>query len=264
MLRQNRKGFFRNIKMELTPVERRGNIFVKRDDKYEIGESRGGKARTCWHLSQGAVGLVTAGSRSSPQINLVAQMAKLLKIPCRAHCPTGQLTPELIMAKEAGAEIVQHRPGHNSVIIKRARDDANERGWKNIHFGMECEEAITQTRKQVKNLPTDAKRLVIAVGSGMSLSGVLWGMQDIGLNIPVLGIVVGANPEKRLKKYAPPLVFLENKLTLANAGVDYGFHIKDNVYEGLIVDSVYEAKCLRFLQDGDVFWVVGIRTTEAT
>ena len=69
---------------------------------------------------------------------------------------------------------------------------------------MECQEAVEQTRLQVANIPKSTKRIVVPVGSGMSLCGILHGLQDVGLgHVPVLGIVVGASPIKRLTKYAP-------------------------------------------------------------
>ena len=54
-------------------------------------------------------------------------------------------------------------------------------------------------------MPREIKRLVIPVGSGMSLAGVLWGMKDCGLSVPVLGVRVGADPRKQLAKYAPAI-----------------------------------------------------------
>ena len=187
-----------------TPVQRRGELWFKRDDLFEVGGVYGGKVRTCYALAQGAAGLVTAGSRQSPQANIVAQIARVMGIPCRVHTPTGELSPELLAARAAGAEVVQHKAGYNNVIIARAREDAAALGWANIPFGMECGEAVQATRAQAGNLPAEAQRLVIPVGSGMSLAGVLWGLRDAGLSIPVLGVVVGADPVKRLDTYAPP------------------------------------------------------------
>ena len=78
----------------LTPIETHGGHLVKRDDLFSIGGVNGGKVRTCWHLAQGAKGLVTAGSRQSPQVNIVAHIAKKLNIPSRVHMPRGKLSPE--------------------------------------------------------------------------------------------------------------------------------------------------------------------------
>ena len=242
-----------------TPVQRRGELWFKRDDLFEVGGVYGGKVRTCYALAQGAAGLVTAGSRQSPQANIVAQIARVMGIPCRVHTPTGELSPELLAARAAGAEVVQHKAGYNNVIIARAREDAAALGWANIPFGMECGEAVQATRAQAGNLPAEAQRLVIPVGSGMSLAGVLWGLRDAGLSIPVLGVVVGADPVKRLDTYAPP--DWRDMVTLVPSGLDYHAHAEQDVIEGVALDPVYEAKCVPFLQPGDCLWIVGIRQT---
>jgi len=243
----------------LTPIETHGGHLVKRDDLFSIGGVNGGKVRTCWHLAQGAKGLVTAGSRQSPQVNIVAHIAKKLNIPCRVHMPRGKLSPEALAAKKSGAKIFQHKAGYNSVIIKRARDDAADLGFMEIPFGMECKEAAEATKHQVENIPAAAERIVISVGSGMSLAGVLHGLMEFNLKIPVLGVKVGADPIKRLNRYAPS--GWEDMVDLVDSGLDYHTHSEISILGGLPLDPVYEAKCLSFLQDNDLLWVVGIRQT---
>lgn len=236
-------------------------IHAVRGDLYRVGGAIGGKARTCWALAQGATGLVTAGSRSSPQANIVASIAQHLGVPCRVHTPQGELSPELLQARRKGAEIIQHKAGYNSVIVSRAREDAKARGWREIPFGMECQEAVKQTSAQVSVIPRNAWRVVIPVGSGMSLAGLLTGLRAAENHIPVVGIKVGADPFKRLDTYAP--LFWENQVKLLDAGVDYHAPAAHNHLGGIRLDSHYEAKCLPFLLPNDCFWIVGIRATEA-
>lgn len=243
---------------ELTPVERRGSVWLKRDDLFSVAGVQGGKVRTCWRLAQRAVGLVTAGSRSSPQVNIVAHIAQRLGIPCRVHTPSGEPSPEVQAAIDAGAERLAHVPGHNSVIVARAREDAAARRWTEIPFGMECQAAVDANRTQVANLPADVQRLVVPVGSGMTLAGILWGLVDCGRTLPVLGVVVGADPEKRLDRWAPPQ--WRQMVELVPAGVEYDEHVQADV-DGVVLDPVYEAKAVRFLRAGDCLWCVGIRQT---
>lgn len=242
-----------------TPIERHGEIWLKRDDLFKVAGVPGGKVRTCWRLAQGARGLVTAGSRSSPQINIVAHIGRSLGVPVRAHAPTGELSPELIDAQRQGAEIIQHSPGYNSVIVARARADAKARGWREIPFGMECREAVEETASQIADIPDGVKRIVVPVGSGMSLAGILAGLERAGLDIPVIGIVVGADPEKRLDRYAPE--DWRQRAQLIPAGVPYDSAV-EAVVGGVRLDPHYEAKCARFLEPGDLLWIVGIRATE--
>lgn len=247
---------------DLTPVQMHGGHLVKRDDLFCVAGVRGGKVRTCWHLAQGAKGLVTAGSRASPQVNIVAHIAARLGVPCRVHTPTGELSPEVQAAKDQGAEVLQHTPGHNSVIVARAREDAKAHGFTEIPFGMECQEAIAQTRRQVANLPFgDFSRIVVPVGSGMSLAGILHGLKDEGReDVPVLGVVVGADPTKRLDKFAPK--GWKDMVALIPAGVDYHASVARKLGQ-LELDAHYEAKVVDHLQDGDLVWLVGIRQTQA-
>lgn len=245
----------------LTPIEQRGNYYFKRDDLFCVNGVCGGKVRTCWTLAQGETqGLITAGSRQSPQVNIVAHIAQHLGIKARVHTPTGKLSPEVLNAQEIGAEVIQHKYGYNSVIIKRAKDDAQSSGWREIPFGMECIEAVNATAEQVVNIPKDTKRIIMPVGSGMSLSGVLTGLKKFNLNIPVLGVQVGAEPTKRLDKYAPEN--WRDMVTIVKSDLDYHKHAKVKEIEGISLDPIYEAKCLPFLEEGDLFWIVGIRKTE--
>lgn len=250
---------------ESTPVQKVGNIWLKRDDLFSVNGSRGGKARSCAAICErgikdGYKGFVTAGSKKSPQVQIVSFLAKMWGVPFRAHIPSGEYGYEIEVAKANGAEIVQHKAGYNNVIIARAREDAEEKGYLEIPFGMECEEAIYQTGAQVKSIKDiDFKRLVIPLGSGMSLSGVLWGMEVFKIDKPVLAVQVGAKYEKRLDKWAPVWWKDENYLKIVKSKYKYHDYYPNNEVEGVLLDPIYEAKCLDFIEDGDLLWCVGIR-----
>ena len=244
----------------MTPIQQVGEILVKRDDLFSVHGATGGKARTCYHLAtqRTTEGLITAGSRHSPQVKLVAYIAAGLHIKCRAHVPAGDLTEELKQARVMGAELIAHRPGYNSVIVARARKDAEERGWIEIPFGMECGEAVEQTALQVESLipyRDRIKRIVAPVGSGMSFSGIVNGLIQNDLHIPLVGIQVGADPQKRLDYYCPPF----STYLLFKSVNKYGERKHGQTLGAIKLDPYYEAKCLPFLQAGDLFWIVGHR-----
>lgn len=248
----------------MTPVEERGGIWIKRDDLLEVAGVRGGKVRTCWHLAKQkkTEGLVTAGSISSPQVNIVAHIAANLGIKSRLHIPqSNEISEEVQEAEDAGGELIRHKAGRNNVIIARAREDAKALKWTEIPFGMECEMAVTMTRRQVQNFPWDKiKRLVVPVGSAMSLSGILWGMKDKKITTPILGVIVGADPVKRLNKYAPK--DWKDHVTLVKSEDGYD-ESGQTQWRGITIDPHYEAKCLPYLETGDGFWIVGCRNTVA-
>lgn len=249
---------------ELTPWQHEAGVWLKRDDTYTVAGVSGGKARTCWQLAMALPapeGLVTAGSRSSPQVNIVAHVGVELGVPVRCFVPGGKWSPELEAAAMAGATLVPVRPGHNSVITARAREWAEQHHlWREIPFGMECKEAVRATAGQVANLPPEVKRLVVPVGSGMSLAGVLYGLLEHDRRPPVLGVCVGADPDRRLRRWAPPLWRMMVDLVLAD--VDYHRPAPVTQWGAVTLDSVYEAKCIPYLEPGDGLWCVGIRQTE--
>lgn len=264
---------------DLTPIERWGEAWVKRDDLYVFAGQAGGKVRTCLALTLAAVreaerfgrprpGLVTASARTSPQQLIVASIGARLGLPVRLHVPASKEASDTLVASVTkGAEVVEHRPGYNSVITSRARADAAALGWAYIPFGMECEEAVRQTAGQVASLYSDRtmagdwpQRIAMPVGSGMSLAGVLTGLERAGCELPVLGVVVGADPTRRLDRYAPP--FWRQMVELVPAGMDYHTAATMTGWWGLETDPYYEAKALPFTRPGDLLWIVGNRVPQ--
>ncbi len=254
--------------MTYTPVTMPADdIWVKHDDAYEYAGVVGGKARTCVALARkanntlGESGLVMVGAAHSPAVPIVARVGEAFGLPVRIHVPARQTrTPEVVDATKHGAVIIGHRPGYNSVIIARARVDAVARpGWVHIPFGMECREAVDLTAYQAGNLPA-CRRVVVPVGSGMTLAGILWGTRQQGL--PILGVMVGADPSKRLDAWAPR--GWRDRVTLVDAGSPYNQAADATNWWGKPLDAHYEAKAAPYVTAGDCFWVVGLRITQAS
>jgi hypothetical protein len=268
---------------ELTPVEWHGGLLVKRDDRFVIDGSRGGKVRSCLatarlglNANPSLVGLVTAGARHSPQVNIVATVAARLGLRCRVHVPDGPQTPELAAAAATGeTQVFRHRPGYNNVIACRARQDVEtlggvSGGWLEIPFGMECPAAVAQTARQCRNLRDRARaidRIVVPLGSGMSLAGILAGTERIGgfrrpgllwAETPVVAVAVGASADRRLDRWSAGW---RGRVTVVNSGLSYNQLPAETKLEDLELDPIYEAKCLPFLRPGDLLWVVGRRAT---
>lgn len=248
----------------LTPVEGLtldwGTIMVKRDDLYiGPGGAIGGKARTCAAIAQGAKGLTTACGRSSPQAHIVARVGHALNIPVRIHTPSGKPGSEIDAAIEHGATRVIQSPGHTNVLTSRAKQDATQRDWTYVPFGMETTEAVWQTAGQLGNVSHFTERIVIPIGSGMSAAGIVMGLRMRSLSTKVLGVIVGSDPYKRLDYFAPGW---RSTMNVVNSGMDYHKQPDQTRIADLELDGVYEAKCIPFLQDGDLLWIVGKRMTD--
>lgn len=248
---------------DITPVEEHGGVLVKRDDAWTRGGASGAKARAMFTAAQaiGAEGIVSAGARISPQLERAALVAHALGIPCRLHTGAGRDTPETATAARAGAEILRHRPGRLNVIKARFREDAARlaaAGWLVIPYGMEHDTYLEEVAHQAAHLPrTGYARIVVPTGSGMTLAGVLRGLDQADNPVPVLGVLVGGDPTERLDRYAPGW---RSRVETVTSRLPYERHAPNRLGD-LILDPVYEAKCLPYLREGDLLWAVGIRAS---
>lgn len=249
--------------MKVTPIEVINNIYVKRDDLYEFAGVNGVKARTALRLiPSDAKGVVTAGVRNTSQGIVVAYIAKEKGIPCFVVTPTGAVTPEIVEMQKAGATVMQVKPGYKTVVNARARELAEELGFAFIPHSMETPDTVKAIAPQVGFIPDSIKRninrIVVPCGSGMTMAGVLHGVEQFKLDVTVLGVGVGGKVEPRLDKFAP-----DNWRDYAEVVYStYKYeHEAPNKLGNLTVDPIYEAKALPFLEEGDLYWVTGIRKT---
>lgn len=248
----------------ITPVLQVGAQWIKREDALTIEGESGSKVRTCLRLARaardkGAHTLVTGTGRAAPQVTIVAAVAAHLGMEAEVHVPTGATTPEIEAAEDMGATIVRHTPGYSSVIAARAREAADQPGRYLIPFNMETPEAIEYTRAQVTNVPQGVTRIVVPVGSGMNLAGILHGLADHHLDVPVLGVIVGSDPAGVLDQYAPD--DWRDRVELVTSDLPYATDAPEHTLGGVALHPTYEAKCLPYLQPGDLLWIVGASST---
>lgn len=255
---------------ELTPVELHGGYLVKREDAWslrtEAGLATGAKARTIARLLAAGdyPGVITAGASISPQIERAALVAHALGRGCRIH--TAALlapSPEISTAQGAGAEILGHSPGRLSVIRARfAADVELHPEWLALPYGMRLREYVEDVAAQVVNIPAEARRIVVPVGSGMTAAGILAGLRDAGRALPVLGVRVGGDASSALDEFAPG--WRESgEIELVASPQPYAELARSIRLGELRLDPIYEAKCLPFLAEGDLLWAVGIRSSVA-
>lgn len=249
---------------ELTPVQyiEKEGIWLKRDDLFEVCGVRGGKSRSAYQVvqqlvEQGYNTIVTAGSRQSPQCEIVSYICEELDLQCKVFMPRGADTSVISHIKEnKNTEIIRCTCGYNNVIIANARDYAINRECGYVPFGMECAENVEVTSKQVQNIPDEVKRIVIPVGSGMSFSSVVTGMTRYEIGKPLLGVRVGKDPKKIIEEYAEGIEFMDYEIVQS----DIGYHNAVDAWVGEVnLDPIYEAKCREYLQEGDLLWIVGHR-----
>ena len=258
ILRINKPVDLIRLRHALTPIQKYGSNYVKRDDLFEYAERRGGKVRAALYVinKSKANCLVTAGNINSPQINNVSSIGRKLGKPVVAFTSTGVLGNEVKLAKEKGATIKQLSPGYKSVIKKRAKSYAKKNNCKYVPYGMDTPEAHKLTAEQVKNIPSNIKRIVISVGGASSIIGVIQGIMKFKKSIKVVGIVVGADPTKTLDKYVPNW---RSVASLVFSNLKYSEPAPITNFNGIELDPYYEAKTLPYIKHGDLLWIIGIR-----
>lgn len=244
-----------------TPVEEHDGVLVKREDAWSRGGASGAKARALFTAADGAAGIVTAGARISPQLERAALVAHALGLPARLHTGWGQDTAETALATEAGAVLLRHRPARLSVIRARYRDDAQRltaAGWACMPFGMDHPVYLAQVAEQAARLPrTGVCRVVVPVGSGMTLAAVVRGLDTADHTAQVLGIRVGGDPTNVLDRYTPSW---RRRARVIASGQDFATRVVNRLGT-LALDPHYEAKALPHLRAGDVLWTVGLRAS---
>jgi 1-aminocyclopropane-1-carboxylate deaminase/D-cysteine desulfhydrase-like pyridoxal-dependent ACC family enzyme len=270
---------------DLTPVERHGGIYYKRDDLYTpfgADSVNGGKVRQSIALIAEQIDairsrhngtIISQTSVDSPQGAIIACVAK--EFGLRAIICLGGAKPETIdrhvqmrLAKHYGAEIrVVAGLGYPAVINARIKEIVQKEGFFNIGFGMNVassERALLETtQNQVRNLPDKLDVLVIPVGSGLQMAGILRGVQEHKKSISrIIGVQVGASRQKVIDQH---MARVGVKYELIPSWIPYAKHVKQS-FDGEELDEIYEAKAHLWMSENIksekqkiAFWIIGKR-----
>ena len=125
---------------------------------------------------------------------------------------------------------------------------------------MGMEETIEIQSNQVANVPKEVKRIVVPCGGGMNMIAIIKGLERYGrTDVEVVGVQVGANPDKTFNTWLQDSLFEKCPIdyVFVKAEGKYGDAAKVTTIDGIELDEMYEAKCIPFLQDGDLLWIVG-------
>lgn len=246
-----------------TPIEELpGGILAKREDLWTFGIATGAKSRTMIKHHNGAPGIITGGTRISPQMERASAVGKVLGVPVRIHTGGGSATPEMQYSQSLGAQVIQHAPGYLTQVAAGLRRDGEARpDWQLWPFGMGRQEYVDDVAIQAQQLPFDKiGRIVCPCGSGMTLAGIIKGLEAAGVDIPIVGISVGASPFDRLNTYAPR--WRERTVDIFTAALKYEQYAKRTTFGHITLDRHYEAKAIDFLRPGDLLWIVGLRNSQ--
>lgn len=183
---------------ELTPVERRGDVWLKREDLFAPlgpGGINGGKLRSCvWLLQrmvrEGLVGFAHGASVKSPQHAFAAVVAHHFGLRCVAVVGSDPASAvrnqEVGVAAAYGAEFVRASIAYNPALQRRAREVAAARGLGLLDYGISVdvarhgEQAVLDFHllgaAQAANVPADVDTVVSPAGSCNSCASALIGL----------------------------------------------------------------------------------------
>ena len=245
---------------DLSPIEKVGNIFVKREDLATFNNINGGKGRVISQflkegINQGYTDFVTCGSRDSVQCEMVSFICECYDIKCHLFMPQGKNTSIIeSILNNNNTELIRTKVGYTNVIKKWSSDYAQENDYYYIPFALECDTTINVNKMQVQNIPDEVQRIVVPIGSGMNFISILTGLSEQNKKIPVLGIQIGLDPTKNIQKFLKttdvPYTIIKSELAYDKKPKDY--HLGD-----IELNQTYEAKCLPYLQDNDLLWIIG-------
>jgi 1-aminocyclopropane-1-carboxylate deaminase/D-cysteine desulfhydrase-like pyridoxal-dependent ACC family enzyme len=187
----------------LTPVAIESGVYIKRDDLFSLdnyGVIRGAKLRQCLLMLDGLTvrEIITAGSIHSPQLAIVAYVARLLRRNCTIIIGGQQETVSMILARTFGAKFITCSSGRHTVLFAKAKNVAKE-GSFIIPFGMRpqrlCDEFYEVCGSQVRNIPHAIETIVVAAGSGVTATSIGYGLWKERRKTKIATINVG--PDRR-------------------------------------------------------------------
>lgn len=266
----------------ITPVEYYGGVYFKRDDLALVGiptgHPNGSKMRQFLHMVQGTADttpiIVGCASASAMQV-YVASAATLFNRPSHVFVPqrkTPSRSTQWAVSMGAGVQYV--RPGYMSVLRARARDCAA--GYPGGAVRWDVGYAVQDAANQTTNIPTDVKRLVVPVGSGLTLAGVLLGLANQGrAGVRVKGVAVSglATVEAVRTTYTRASTAQHGeaydhagrcpKFRLVRHAAAYNAPVAATLPGGDFLDPYYAAKAMPWVSAGCCLWVPGVRPREA-
>jgi hypothetical protein len=253
------------MKHELTPVERRGGIWFKREDLFRLGElSVGAKGRLVQDIIQSHIEqseswstmvhpsfLGPSAGQEVPLLSIVELYAAIYSFNLQVFCPSSK--------RRLPSFYHRCKSGYGNVLVSEANKYIEEDPAHRflIPFNGDCDRAVELVAMQVANLPFGKfKRIVIPVGSGINMKGVLKGLKDSGhAEISVAGILVGMDCRRDIAQWASGLG-IEN-YTFGRSAQGYHDLSIYRQLNGVALDRVYEGKVVPFVESGDLVWLIG-------
>lgn len=249
-------------------------FYVKRDDECvfkfaSLSDAIGGtRARMALAIMQRGFDeacftrFVIAGSRQSPDLEMIGWICKAYDVTLECFMPTGVETPTIKYLTNLG-NVTIHRVenGYNNVLIARARDYVGDNpDLCLLPFMFQCRTAIESVMPQLSAIPNDAKRIIAYDESGILVLAIIMGLEYYGKhNIEVLGVTSAKEPYGIMSRYLGRWLFDRPQITWSYRRVEKQHKEGSMDFHGISLDLATDAQCVRFLDTNDMLWVSGNR-----
>lgn len=141
-----------------------------------------------------------------------------------------------------------------------------------LPLGLMFKETVEELRKEIENTQyiRKVKSIVISVGSGMMISGVVAGCNDLKLSPTIYGIFIDPKSERNMEKHIYKTSkthksgLLSSKINLKLIDDGYEYTQKENVFCGFPCNPYYDLKAWAWLirnikkvEHPTMFWNIG-------
>lgn len=250
-------------------IEKINGIYLNRNDKVNIYDVNGMKAMSALHLIENAIkrkyaGIVTVGSRYSPQCNIVSDICEHLNIKSHLFMPNSKNDTN-IMKKINGrrnSQIHKVNYGYTSNLIYNAKKFAKENDFYYIDFGMRNAENVDFISHQVEEVPNHIKRIIVPIGSGVNFLGILYGLEKYKrFETKLIGVITGSTESKKyIMRNLPVMTNVDFEIVVYEPNLSPAERYKkvvDFKIGNVILNALYEAKCKEFIKENDLLWIIG-------
>ena len=183
---------------DLTPVELKDNMFFKRDDKFAplgYGNINGSKLRQClwlvdkWRKEKNIIGVVSGSVSQSPQHAFISEICKHYNLGCVIAYSKKDISqsPYLKLAKDNGAKLIYSKVGYAktlgalskkmlSILPNHEYLETNITLEDRVNTWKDIESFHKVGAEQVKNIPSNIRRIIVPCGSCNSVTSILYGL----------------------------------------------------------------------------------------
>lgn len=244
---------------ERTIVQEIEGYFFKREDLYVAEGMCGAKVRMCLAVMQlpaSRRGVIMASGRTCSLPVIMSWLGKQRGVPVTVYYPKGRPSAQQNQVIANGAMTVEVYPGYPNVVEAKAKDEAKACGAYYLPPRNSRRLAVGLTSFQVENIiECSYQRIVVPVGTGTTLAGIIKGSEALHSRRPILGVAVGMDPARHVRKCLDGEI--PEHVSIVPHGAGFKQRAKKVVLAGVELDPYYAAKCIPYVEKGDLLWVTG-------